>query len=105
MTGDMVNGLFEVGGACFLLLNVRALWRDRSLQGVHWAPVVFFQLWGLFNLWFYPAHGLLWSFIGGVAIVAVNTAWLLLLAWIVLAPKLRACPEGCDCIRHYGVID
>lgn len=76
MSPDLFNGLFELGGACFLSLNLSALWKHREIKGVHWAPTVFFQAWGVFNLWFYPSQGLWWSMAGGCAIVTINTAWL-----------------------------
>lgn len=82
VTADMANGLFELVGALFLGLNLRELWRHRQIQGVHWAPTVFFQLWGVFNLWFYPSQELWWSLVGGCAIVSMNTAWLLSLLWL-----------------------
>lgn len=76
MSPDLFNGLFELGGALFLGLNLKALWKHREIKGVHWAPTLFFQGWGLFNLWFYPSQGLWWSFAGGCAIAAMNCAWL-----------------------------
>lgn len=82
MSPDLFNGLFELGGASFLCMNLKALWKHRKIQGVHWAPTAFFQAWGVFNLWFYPSQGLWWSFAGGTAIVTVNTAWLASLGWL-----------------------
>lgn len=77
MTADLANGLFEGLGAVFLAMNVRQLWQDRELRGVHWAPTVFFTAWSSFNLWFYPSQGLWWSFWGGLSIAIVNAVWLL----------------------------
>lgn len=76
MTADLANGLFEAAGAVFLGLNVRQIWRDKEIKGVHWAPTVFFTAWSTFNLWFYPSQGLLWSFWGGLSIAIVNAIWL-----------------------------
>lgn len=75
---DLLNGCFELIGACALGVNVRRLWIDRELKGVHWSPVVFYTVWGLFNLAFYPYNGLIWSFYGGIAVVIVNSVWLYL---------------------------
>lgn len=85
---DLVNGGFELGGAAFQLLNVRALLRDRRVSGVHWLPTVFFTAWGLWNLWFYPHLGQWMSFYGGLGLVAVNVGWLSLLAWFC-GPRRR----------------
>ena len=89
MTPDLVNGLFEFGGAAMLYLNVRALWRDRIIAGVHWGPVVFWTTWGFWNLFYYPHLDQWWSFAGGVAVVAMNTAWLVLLVWVSVNPPAK----------------
>lgn len=84
MTGNwpnLVNGAFELAGACALAMNVRQLLRDQELKGVHWGPTVFFTAWGLWNLLYYPHLGQWASFCGGLAIVAVNLVWLWLIAW------------------------
>jgi hypothetical protein len=86
MTPDMVNGLFELFGALVLSLNVRRIVQDRQLKGVSIWPVVFFALWGFWNLYFYPSVGAFWSFYGGIAVVFVNTLWLIL----VFANKYRS---------------
>ncbi len=76
MNPDLINGCFELLGAAMLALNVRQLWRDRVLAGVHWAPTVFFAAWGAWNLFYYPNLGQWFSFAGGCAISAANLAWL-----------------------------
>lgn len=82
MTPDFINGLFEFFGGVLLWLNVRRLWRDRSVKGVSWVPVVFWAAWGAWNLFFYPAVGCWWSFAGGLFVVTANAAWLVLLLWV-----------------------
>lgn len=76
MWPDLVNGGFELLGALFILLNVRALIRDKEIRGVHWGPTVFFTSWGFWNLFYYPALDQWLSFTGGLAIVAANVWWL-----------------------------
>lgn len=77
---DLVNGLFEFLGAFMILMNVRAIYRDRRLAGVHWGPTVFFTSWGFWNLFYYPHLDQWLSFTGGCALVLVN-AWWLYLVW------------------------
>lgn len=96
MTPDLINGLFELGGAALLTLNIRALVRDRALSGVHWAPTVFFAAWGLWNLFYYPHLGQWLSFAGGVAVVAVNLVWLGLVLWFAVDRYLTAISELVD---------
>lgn len=59
-------------------MNVKQILKDKKLKGVHWGPTVFFTSWGFFNLYFYPANNLWFSFAGGTAIVATNITWLYL---------------------------
>lgn|GEM_PF-1237238 len=75
---DAINALFEFGGALVLLLNIRALWRDRKLAGVRIAPTVWYQCWGAWNLVYYFQIGQRLSWFAGFAVFAVNSVWVLL---------------------------
>lgn len=77
---DAVNGSFEALGALLILLNVRRLRLDRRVAGVSFAPTAYFTIWGLWNLYYYPALDQWLSFAGGCAITMANAAWLVL-AW------------------------
>lgn len=87
MSADFINGAFEALGACFLFLNVLKLWQDKEIKGIDWKAVAFFFTWGLWNLWFYPAQGLVWSFLGGVLICLMNSLWLGLVCYYWLARR------------------
>lgn len=97
---DLLNGLFEMVGAAALGMNVRSLWIHREIKGVHWAPVVFYTVWGLFNLFFYPANGLWISFYGGIAVMLVNVAWLALLIRFRREGRLEVVECRCH-LREY----
>jgi len=75
---DATNAVFETIGALVVLLNVRALLRDRRIAGVHWAPTVFFTTWGIWNVLYYPALGQWASAAAGVLLALANIAWLVL---------------------------
>lgn len=77
---DVINAVFELGGALLLWLDVRQLSRDRMLRGVYWPVRVFFAVWGVWNVVYYPAIGQSFSFYAGLAVVAANLAWVRL-AW------------------------
>ncbi len=81
MTDDMINGLFELTGASFLVLNVLKLHRDKSVKGVSWISVGFFFLWGLWNLRFYSALHQWFSLAGGICIAIVNAIWLSMMVY------------------------
>lgn len=75
---DLVNGLFECGGAVSCWLNALALYRSKSIKGVYWPVFGFYSLWGLWNLVYYPSLGQWLSFFAGIVLCAGNVAWTLL---------------------------
>lgn len=76
---DVVNGIFELSGACFVWLSVDKLRRDRQVRGVDWRTTAFWTLWGAWNLLYYPSLSQWASFAGGVAVVVLNAWYLALL--------------------------
>lgn len=80
---DLINGVFELGGGLMSWVNFKRLLRDKKVKGVDWRITGFWSLWGTWNLAFYPLLGQWASAIGGVFLVAGNTAW------VVLAIKYR----------------
>lgn len=106
MRPDHVNAIFEAGGAVLLLLNVRRLWQDKRLAGVALAPTLWFNVWGAWNLYFYAAVGQRWSWLAGMAVFAVNSAWVgLALYYRWRARRELGCtlpPTGWRCTRVAG---
>jgi len=84
---DLVNGIFEFSGAGINLLNIRAIIRDKKIQGIHWAPYVFFTSWGIWSLWYYSSLDQWFSFLGGIAIAIVNAIWLTLVLYYIHKEK------------------
>ena len=81
MSPDLINAIFEFGGGCLIWLSVRQLFKDKKLKGVHWAPIIFFWLWGVWNLYFYPSLDQWWSLAGGVWIMVANGVWMGQIMW------------------------
>lgn len=75
-TPDQINGTFELCGAFFTWSNFAAYCKARELKGVYWPATAFFTLWGLWNLYYYPAIGQPLSFLGGIALTGGSAAWL-----------------------------
>ena len=73
---DLVNALFEFGGCAVMLLNLRAIRRDRSVRGVSLPAVGFFTAWGLWNLFYYPFLGQWLSVGAGFVLTVVQAIWL-----------------------------
>jgi hypothetical protein len=74
-TTDLVNATFEGGGALLLCLNVRRLYLDKRLSGVSLVPTVWWNLWGVWNVYFYYALEQTASFYAGIAVLVANTVW------------------------------
>lgn len=79
---DRINALFEGAGVTAALFNCHALIRDDgAVMGISILSVVFFSVWGAWNLYYYahlkqPAS----QFAAGGLLLA-NTAWLLILIY------------------------
>lgn len=80
MTPDLINGLvFELLGSLMICVNIYRILVDRRSRGVSIWSVLFFTLWGYWNLYFYSQLGQFWSLLGGLCMVASNTVWVALL--------------------------
>lgn len=78
---DRINGAFEAGGGLFLSLNVIKLLSDRSVAGVAWPAVLFFAIWGWWNLYYYRRLKQTWSLWTSASSTLVNMVWLILLIY------------------------
>lgn len=81
MSPDLINGAFEGLASLFILNHCRVLFNDKTVRGVSVLSCAFFTLWGLWNLYFYPAVGQSWSFWGGVLVVLANSVYVGLLIY------------------------
>lgn len=97
LTPDVINGLFEVSGGLLCWANVARLVRDKRVVGVYWEVQGFFSVWGLWNLYYYPALGQWASFAGGLFLSLGNTTWTALAVYYQQLAKARpglSTPEG-----------
>lgn len=78
---DMVNGMFESTGCLFVFLHVRRILKDKTVKGVSIPATIYFVLWGIWNLAYYP-HLEQWiSFVGSSSIALMNSVWVVLLIY------------------------
>jgi hypothetical protein len=84
---DLINGSLEMAGALLLLRNCHLLYLHKRVQGVSIATTAFFSMWGLWNLYFYPANNLWISFAGGVCLAVVNMTWVGLALYYSKGPR------------------
>jgi hypothetical protein len=90
MTIDLINGSFEVIGAILQIRNIRILLKDREVKGTSWHITGFFLIWGIWNLWYYPALGQWISLAGGLALSTMNLIWVILAIWFARQTRLAA---------------
>lgn len=76
---DLINGSFELLAGVFVLNHCRVLMQHKEARGVSLVSILFFTLWGFWNLVYYPALGQPASFIGGVFVVAANAFYVALM--------------------------
>lgn len=76
---DTFNGSLECVCAVMLALDVRALMRAKMAKGVSILARMFFWGWSIWNLWWYPHLGQWFSFVGAVAVMLPQSAWIYLL--------------------------
>jgi hypothetical protein len=90
LANDLINSFFEVFGAMMLFNNCRLLWIHKRVQGVSVLTTAFFTVWGVWNLYFYPANHLWLSFVGGVFLASANVLWVLMATHFAFRQKVRA---------------
>lgn len=86
---DLINGLFELGGAIVIWINVLKLHKDKEIKGVFWPIWIFYSAWGMWNLFYYPSLGQTFSFYGGICLVIGNTLWCLQAFYYSLKNKAK----------------
>lgn len=78
-TPDLINALFESGGALAVANNCYRVYKDKMLKGVSLYSTFFFTGWGIYNIWYYPNLHQTLSFMAGVVLCGMNVTWLVLM--------------------------
>jgi len=81
MNNDHITAVFSVVGTIVIARSALLLARQKSVRGVSLWQAVFFATWGVWNLFFYDAIGLYWSWYGAVGIAVTNCTWTAMLCW------------------------
>lgn len=80
---DRINGAFEAYGAWGAWANFARLRRDKEVKGIVWQFVLGYQLWGVWNIWYYYGLEQWFSWDAGIVLCAGNTAWVITMARIL----------------------
>jgi hypothetical protein len=87
---DAINGTFELAAGFFVLNHCRVLYAEKQVRGVSLTSSGFFLLWGMWNMYYYPALNQPLSFYGGVFVVAANAFYL---GMLFHYRRLEACQD------------
>lgn len=81
MSPDLVNGLFELGGAAVIASQIVVVLRDQRVEGVRWWMPFFFWCWTVWNIPYYASLGQWWSWAAAWLVVATHSVYAGLLWW------------------------
>lgn len=76
---DMVNASFQIGAGLAVSAHCGRLYADKEARGLSIPAVLFFAVWGGWNLFYYPQLNQIWSFAGGIFVTLSNLIYLALL--------------------------
>jgi hypothetical protein len=85
---DIVNGVYEMGGAVALAWNCVTTYRDKEIKGLSISSMIFFTSWGYWNLYYYPSLNQWMSTVGAASLVFFNTIWLCQAIYYTRHPEL-----------------
>lgn len=88
MTPDMLNGGFEFASALLILTNVRQLIIDKRVAGINLWTTALFDLWGVWNLYYY-GHLQQWVSLSASVFLTVFNSWWTALAFYYTAKEKK----------------
>lgn len=80
MNYDLINAILVSLGGLFLAFTIRDIYKKRSVVGTHWATVLFFFLWAIWNVIWYWSLGQPYTLAACSAFVVLNGWWF----WLVV---------------------
>lgn len=86
---DITTGCLEFIAALVILNNCRKIYNDKQVKGVSILSPSFFLMWSLWNMYYYPALGLRFSFLCAIGAVVGNALWLVLMLYYTRFPGGR----------------
>lgn len=75
----MANAAFEAGAGLAVLAHCWKLHDHRKARGLSIPAVLFFTLWGGWNMYYYPHLGQFWSLAGGIFVTLANLIYIAML--------------------------
>lgn len=78
---DLVNALFNLGGALSISISIWDVYVDKAVSGVHWTTFIFFIIWSMWNLFFYSHLRQWYSVAAGILMVAAEVGYMTMLIY------------------------
>ena len=78
LSSDQINACLELAGAIFLVPTLIEAYNKKRIVGVHYITPIFFSLWGLWNIFYYPSLNQYWSASAACIMLSVNIIWLVM---------------------------
>ena len=100
---DLINGMFEFTGSVAIWRNVAGLLKDKEVKGIRLSPMLFFSVWGFWNLYYYPHLGQFLSFAGGASIAIANVVYVALMAYYIRRPAWPQVAKPIDPNSRVGI--
>ena len=75
MSLDHINAFFEIVGSVLVWFNVKQLIQDKKVMGISLSVSVFYCVWSLWSVYYYPNLDQWFSFGGGVLLAIGNIFW------------------------------
>jgi len=95
ITNDFINGGFELCGGLMIIPSILNLLKTKSADGVALSTVTFFTIWGLWNIYYYPAMDQPLSAAAAMMLTAANmTWWALVFKYKVINKREAACASS-----------
>lgn len=74
-TNDIINASFELGGGLMVIPSILNIMKTKSADGIATSTITFFTLWGIWNVYYYPAMEQPLSATAAVLLTTANLTW------------------------------
>lgn len=91
---DLINSGFEASAGFFVLNHCRVLMREKAVRGLSVVSIIFFSMWGIWNIVYYPSLGQWFSFCGGIFVTTANMIYTMMILYYRRQEQKNAVPNS-----------
>lgn len=81
ISAEQVLTVFFIACSAICWLNVRALYRDKTVKGVSIVPTCVFIATNIYEAWYFHHIHQFWAVFGSLSMLVVNLLWIILFLW------------------------